>query len=178
MTRTRARTSGDAPATSVTGSAAPGLAAEPSGERCLVQRISVPFEYPVYFTRDLFHPQNPDLASALGRREPTRRHRCLCVVEQRLADLWPALVAHITAYVAAHGQRLELAADPQIVFGTEAAKNDPGAPERLLRAFDQAKMDRQSVVVIVGGGALQDLVGYAAATAHRGLRVARVPTTV
>jgi 3-dehydroquinate synthase len=32
--------------------------------------------------------------------------------------------------------------------------------------------------VIVGGGALQDVVGYAAATARRGLRVVRVPTTV
>jgi 3-dehydroquinate synthase len=177
MTRTRAGTSGDAPATSAARNAAAGLASA-SEERCMLQRISVPFEYPVYFTRDLFDPNNPDLASALGRREPARRHRCFFVIEQRLAELWPGLAARTADYVAAHAASLELAADPQVVFGTEASKNDPGAPERLQRAFDLAKMDRQSVVVIVGGGALQDLVGYAAATAHRGLRVARVPTTV
>jgi 3-dehydroquinate synthase len=33
-------------------------------------------------------------------------------------------------------------------------------------------------VVAVGGGALIDMVGFAAATAHRGLRLVRVPTTV
>jgi 3-dehydroquinate synthase len=109
---------------------------------------------------------------------PARRHRCLFVVEQRLFELWPQLSSTIPAYVTAHGQALELACEPQIVLGTESAKNDASAPERLHRCFDLAKMDRQSVVVIVGGGALQDLVGYAAATAHRGLRVARLPTTV
>ena len=33
-------------------------------------------------------------------------------------------------------------------------------------------------VVVIGGGALLDLAGYAAATAHRGVRLIRVPTTV
>ncbi len=41
-----------------------------------------------------------------------------------------------------------------------------------------AAMDRQSVVVCVGGGALQDAVGFAAAVTHRGVRLIRVPTTV
>lgn len=173
MSGTRAVTSGPAAE-----GAAPGeLPAEASGD-CIIQRISVPFEYPVYFTRALFAPDNRDLVRALTRREPARRHRCLFVIEERVAELWPQLSRSVPAYVAANGACLELAAEPQIVFGTEAAKNDAGAPERLQRCFDRAKMDRQSVVVIVGGGALQDLVGYAAATAHRGLRVARVPTTV
>jgi 3-dehydroquinate synthase len=37
---------------------------------------------------------------------------------------------------------------------------------------------RQSFVLAVGGGAVLDAAGYAAATAHRGLRLIRVPTTV
>lgn len=176
--RARAGTSGDRAHDDATDGARAARAFEASPDRCVVQRLSVPFEYPVYFTRDLFAPENPDLLQALSRREPGRRHRCLFVIEERLAELWPQLSSRIPAYVAAYRDRLELAAEPQIVFGTEAAKNDAAAPERLQRCFDLAKMDRQSVVVIVGGGALQDLVGYAAATAHRGLRVARVPTTV
>jgi 3-dehydroquinate synthase len=64
------------------------------------------------------------------------------------------------------------------VEGGEGAKNDPAAPARLQRVFDEWKMDRQSVVVVIGGGALQDMAGYAAATTHRGIRVVRLPTTV
>src|SRR5262249_53818138 len=37
--------------------------------------------------------------------------------------------------------------------------------------------DRHSYVLAVGGGALLDMVGLAAATAHRGLRHVRLPTT-
>ena len=39
-------------------------------------------------------------------------------------------------------------------------------------------IDRHSYVIAVGGGAMLDAVGLAAATAHRGVRLVRVPTTV
>ena len=38
-------------------------------------------------------------------------------------------------------------------------------------------MCRHSYVIIVGGGASLDLVGFAASTAHRGVRLIRFPTT-
>ena len=38
-------------------------------------------------------------------------------------------------------------------------------------------VDRHSYVIGVGGGALLDMVGLAAATAHRGVRHVRIPTT-
>ncbi|HSA79279.1 MAG TPA: 3-dehydroquinate synthase, partial [Geminicoccaceae bacterium] len=38
--------------------------------------------------------------------------------------------------------------------------------------------DRHSYVIAIGGGALLDAVGLAAATIHRGVRLIRVPTTV
>src|SRR3990172_3590043 len=38
-------------------------------------------------------------------------------------------------------------------------------------------LDRQSYVVAVGGGAMLDMVGFATAIVHRGLRLIRVPTT-
>jgi 3-dehydroquinate synthase len=146
--------------------------------RSIVQRFAVHFEYPVSFTRDVFAPGNPDLANALGRREPGKVQRCMFVVEDRVAELWPDLVLNIHAYAEAHGKVLRLACSPEVVAGAEACKNDPQAVSRLQARFDQEGMDRHSVVVIVGGGALQDMAGFAAATAHRGLRVARIPTTV
>jgi hypothetical protein len=48
----------------------------------------------------------------------------------------------------------------------------------LHREIAQRGLDRQSFAVIVGGGAVQDMAGFAAATAHRGVRVVRLPTTV
>jgi 3-dehydroquinate synthase len=144
----------------------------------IVQRFAVHLEYPVCFTRDLFAASNETLAEALRYRERDRRKRCLFVVEQRVAELWPELVQNIHAYAAAYPELIELAAQPLIVAGAEACKNDELALARIHTALEAARMDRHAVVIIVGGGALQDLVGYAAATAHRGVRVVRVPTTV
>jgi 3-dehydroquinate synthase len=144
----------------------------------LIQRFHVPLEYPVVFTRDIFAAENKALADAISRREPQRRQRCLCVVEHRVAELWPGLSARFSDYVKAHSATLEQAAETLIIPGAEECKNDPQALGRLHAYFEAARMDRHSTVIIVGGGGLQDLVGYAAATTHRGVRVVRVPTTV
>ncbi len=142
------------------------------------QQITVSYDYPVYFTSDLLAPGNTALRDAVGRREPERRHRLLVVLEHAVAAAWPGLTARVGAYVGQHGDRLALAGAPVVVRGGEAAKNDPASVARLHERFEALAMDRQSVVVCVGGGALQDVVGYAAATCHRGLRLVRVPTTV
>jgi 3-dehydroquinate synthase len=44
--------------------------------------------------------------------------------------------------------------------------------------IERHHIDRHSCVVGIGGGALLDVAGLAAATAHRGVRHVRVPTTV
>lgn len=143
-----------------------------------VQRLTVSHEYPVYFGTDVFSRENSALLDVVSAREPGRCHRLAFVVERRVAELWPSLLEDIEAYVAAHPARLSLAAPPLVVEGGEACKNDSAAPARLHEWLDEIGLDRQSFVVIVGGGALLDMAGFAAATAHRGLRVIRVPTTV
>jgi 3-dehydroquinate synthase len=47
----------------------------------------------------------------------------------------------------------------------------------MLKVFHAANLDRRSYVVVIGGGAVLDAVGFAAAIAHRGLRLVRLPTT-
>ena len=49
--------------------------------------------------------------------------------------------------------------------------------ERMLKVFHAADLDRRSYVVVIGGGAVLDAVGFAAAIAHRGLRLVRLPTS-
>lgn len=142
------------------------------------QRFSVAYEYPIYFGRGVFSTDNPVLADALCRRERDRRHRTAFLVEAKVAECWPGLIASIERYVHHHSGRIALVAPPLVVPGGEESKNDPEAPLRVATWLDEFRMDRQSFVVVVGGGALQDMAGYAAATFHRGLRLVRMPTTV
>ena len=48
----------------------------------------------------------------------------------------------------------------------------------LHAAIRQAGLCRHSYILAIGGGSVLDLAGYAAATAHRGIRLIRMPTTV
>jgi 3-dehydroquinate synthase len=143
-----------------------------------MQRFAVEFSYAVAFTENLFDPRNPAFANALSRLEPTRRHRFAAFIENGVAAAWPALPAAIAAYAMRHNRHLELAAPPEIVPGGEDAKNDPSIVERLQRRLLQLGIDRHSFVVAIGGGAMLDVAGFVAATAHRGIRLVRVPTTV
>ena len=138
----------------------------------------MPFAYDVTFTRDALAPDNGALLEAFTRGDPGRRHRVLPVVDAGLAAAWPELSGWVTAYFTRHAEHLELVALPEAVVGGEAAKNDPRVVERLHALFHEHHMDRHSFVLVLGGGAVQDAAGFAAATAHRGLRTVRMPTTV
>lgn len=142
------------------------------------QSFSVRFEFPVVFTSGLFDPANPALVEALAAREPGKRHRCLVFVDEGPASARPGLIAGIEAYAAAHAERMELVAAPAIVAGGERIKTELAHLELLQDRIHELRIDRHSYVIAVGGGAMLDAVGLAAATAHRGVRLVRVPTTV
>jgi len=142
------------------------------------QRFTVSFEYPVCFTSDSCAPGNPDLVDAIAWREPARRHRVLPVIDSGVANAWPSLPGDLREYMKAHDGRLALVAEPIVVPGGEPVKNDPAQVLHLLSRFDALGMDRHSFILIIGGGAVLDMACYAAAVAHRGLRVVRMPTTV
>jgi 3-dehydroquinate synthase/3-dehydroquinate dehydratase type II len=61
--------------------------------------------------------------------------------------------------------------------GGELSKRVPTI-QRLWAGFRNAGLDRSSVVVTIGGGALLDTAGFAAATYMRGVRLVNVPTTL
>lgn len=146
--------------------------------RSYLQRFTLSFEYPVVFTEGLFSAANDVFVETLDRVRPCPRHRLYVVVDDGVATLWPSLADEISSYVARYPGRLYLAAPVEEHPGGEKSKNDSAAPGRIQARIAALGLDRHSFVVVVGGGAFQDMVGYAAATAHRGLRVVRVPTTV
>jgi 3-dehydroquinate synthase len=139
------------------------------------QVVEVTFRYPVRFTHGLLRPENTILRDVV---EADGRARLLFVIDEGVAEAHPAMVDDVTAYMEAHADVLELPAPPLVVPGGEAIKNQSGPVDEIRAAIDVHGVDRHSYVVVIGGGAVLDAAGYAAATAHRGVRLIRVPTTV
>jgi 3-dehydroquinate synthase len=143
-----------------------------------LHQFSVPFSFPVFFTRNAWHLDNSIFVDTVARLEPERRHRVLVVIDNHVASTNRTLVTDIERYFAAHSDRLTLATAPVIAVGGEAAKNDLSHTLFVLKDVNDFGIDRQSFIVAIGGGALLDMVSFAAAIAHRGIRVVRFPTTV
>jgi len=152
--------------------------AEAAGTRTHLQRFSVAYEFPVVFTAGLFSPDNPVLADTLARLEPDRRHRCLVFVDEGVLAARPGLADDIRAYAGRYRDRMSLVADPIPVPGGEKIKVELHFVEDMQRKVFEHHIDRHSFVIAIGGGAVLDAVGLVAATAHRGVRHIRVPTTV
>ena len=98
-------------------------------------------------------------------------------LDENLSRACPDLSARIDAFCQRHAERIERVDNIQLVPGGEAIKNDIHVLERMLKVMHAADLDRRSYVVVIGGGAVLDTVGFAAAIAHRGIRLVRLPTT-
>lgn len=142
-----------------------------------MQRFNVPFEYPVVFTRDVLAHDNDALEWTIARLEPDHVHRCTFVIDDGVARTRPDLEARIDGYLRAHPS-LQSTGKPIDVVGGEVAKKDRSVVDRIHEEIASRSIDRHSCIVAIGGGAMLDAVGFAAATAHRGVRIVRVPTTV
>jgi len=138
----------------------------------------VPFEYPVCFTEGLFDTDNNLLLDTLVRVEPHKQHRVAIFIDQGVLQHHKDLLAKIQAYAAEHKQFIELAMTPITVPGGEAIKATDAHVDQMLGQLADNNIDRHSFVIAIGGGAVLDAVGLAAAISHRGIRHIRVPTTV
>jgi len=144
--------------------------------RTFRHRVRPEFRHEVIFARGALGVENPALAGVFAR-EGGRAARVLAVVDRGAVKTRPGLVAELGKYFAAHAGRLQLVAAPIIVPGGEAAKNDWELVEKLWASMERHGLSRQCYVLAIGGGAVLDLAGFAAATAHRGVRLVRMPTT-
>ena len=138
------------------------------------RQIQVGWQLRVFFTEDVFNPANPVLKDALA---DAARRKVLVVLEDSLAQAWPGLETRIEHYFSAHADRLQLVRPSLFVCGGESAKNSLTLVTDILFQIDRHHLDRHSYLIAVGGGALLDVAGFAATTAHRGLRLVRIPTT-
>lgn len=143
----------------------------------LEQSFSVKFEYKICFTASLFDVENKALADFFKGRPSEARRKIFFVIDGGVTGSHPALKDAITSYFN-HYQDVQLIPEMMIVPGGEASKNDTALFDRIVEAVNVHGIDRHSYIAAIGGGAVLDLVGYAAAVSHRGIKHIRIPTTV
>jgi len=149
----------------------------PSTYSTIRKNIRLDCTHRVFFTRDSFSMANETLAEILQPRREGQRTKTLVYIDEGILDGNPNLPERIEGYFRGREERLNLVAPPVFMRGGEAAKNDWSLVERIWSDLNEYAMCRHSYVIIIGGGASLDLVGFAASTAHRGVRLIRFPTT-
>jgi 3-dehydroquinate synthase len=138
-------------------------------------RFAVPFAHRLLFTADILGAERDVLARLLepsGDLPP----KVQVWVDGHVLAARPGLADDVHEFLDWCGERVR-PAGVHVAPGGEAVKNDWAHVERFLQAINDADLDRRSYMVVIGGGAVLDAVGFAAATAHRGIRLVRLPTT-
>ena len=135
-------------------------------------QIEVGFRHRIRFTREAFSAENRLVAGLL---ETKGRSKVLVFVENGLRQFFPALEGEIQDYFSdLPGLHLS---GVEWLAGGEEAKRDDSVYHSAMKAIENHGIDRHSYVVVIGGGAFLDVIGFAAATGHRGVRLVRFPTT-
>jgi 3-dehydroquinate synthase len=144
----------------------------------IIQRsIQVSYDLRVFFTQNVFDLSNLVLKEILTRDSTQPFRKALVLLDESLAQAQPQLAAEIENYFAKHADALKLVCPPIVIEGGERTKNSYFHVSEIHSQIDRHHIDRHSYVIGIGGGALLDMVGLAAATAHRGVRHIRIPTT-
>ncbi len=113
-----------------------------------------------------------DLLPSLGARIAALRPgaRTAVVTDGHVAKYW---LARTEASLAAAG----IATSHIVVDEGESSKSYDGL-ERVCEALISAKIERNDLVIALGGGVVGDLAGFAAAILRRGVDFVQVPTSL
>ena len=138
--------------------------------------FSVPFVHRLRFTSDVLGVDQDillDVLESSGDQLP----RVQFWLDECVADAVPDLRSRVEKFCRNHADRFLTPGNIQTVPGGEVVKNEIHILERMLKCINHADLDRRSYVIVIGGGAVLDAVGFATAIAHRGIRLIRLPTT-
>ena len=117
------------------------------------------------------------MVSTLRQVTGVENPRVLLVADGNVVQRTDGLGTRIGKYVQSHG--LQLAAPPIVLGGGEKIKSDNmKSVTDVLNSVIDAKVGATDVMLVLGGGSLLDVAGYAAAQVRGGLRLVRMPTTV
>ncbi len=142
------------------------------------QNFKVQFNYTILFSENIFSSTKEQLADILISSDKNKPSKAIVIIDEEMFSFHPNLIDRIKAYFIAYQDKITLEGTPLLVAGGEKTKNNWDSVENVLDLINTQKIDRHSYVIAIGGGAVLDMVGFACAIAHRGVRLIRVPTTV
>jgi len=132
-------------------------------------------DYPVEFIDDAFGETSP-LADLLKKVTGSENPGVLLVADANVVQRTEGLGTKIGRYVQAHGIRL--VGSPVVLSGGEKLKADNlQSALKVVSAILDGRLEAGDCVMAMGGGALLDVAGYAAAQARGGVKLVRMPTT-
>lgn len=134
------------------------------------------YRHRVLFTKNVFEASNPVLRDVLIEDFKGDPVKVLVIADDGLVRAYPELSSQIHQYFEQFSQ-INLVCPTIIAEGGERVKNSYFHVSEIQSPIDRYHIDRHSYVIAIGGGALLDMVGLASATAHRGVRHIRIPTT-
>ena len=140
------------------------------------KKFELPCRHRVYFTNDSFAAESDLLETILRSAGDDAPTQVLVVMDEGALASRPQLEAEIESYFSARPELFQWRGI-QVYPGGELLKNNLQYLSKLYAEVEAAKLCRHSCLIAVGGGALLDMVGLVAATAHRGIRHVRFPTT-
>ncbi len=145
--------------------------------QCYLQEFQQSYSYSVYFERQIFSPNNELLNHIICQDSSSDKVNLVVFMDSNLVTLNPQLALRVQDWFKQRHDHLTLVTDPIVLPGGEQVKNSWEYVHEITRILDQFSLDRHGFVIVVGGGALIDTVGFAASIYHRGIKLIRVPTT-
>ena len=136
----------------------------PSRFATINRNIRLDFNHRVYFTRDSFSATNETLADILQPKRKGQPTKAIVYMDEGILDGMPNLPEQIESYFRSREDRLDLVCPPKFAPGGEPAKNNFQHIEQIWADLNEYAMCRHSYVIVIGGGAALDMVGFAAAT--------------
>lgn len=142
------------------------------------QSFAVKFKYNIHFTKNIFNIKNTILNKIINKNEDTCKKKIIVLIDKKVSIYHKNLKNDILNYFSAYEKTITLTCSPITISGGEKIKNHFFIIKYLYKLISTYKICRKSFIVGIGGGAFLDAIGYAASTAHRGVKLIRIPTTV
>ena len=141
------------------------------------QHISVNFKYSVIFSDSIFNSSNNTFRNVIKNDGSKNKRKVFFILEKNIVEFYPTITSDIKAYCEKNNDILSITSEPHGIEGGEVLKSRDTI-SFLCSLMAENALCRQSYIIIIGGGAFLDTVGFAASIVHRGIRQIRIPTTV
>jgi 3-dehydroquinate synthase len=144
--------------------------------KIIKQSFQIRFKYNIIFTTDIFNTNNKTIINILNKLNKNKK-KVLLFIDKNVYKTNDYLKTKIKEYIKTNENYINLVCDPILITGGEKIKNHYNIVKYAYKIIDTYKICRQSYVLAIGGGTLQDLIGFITSTAHRGIKLIRIPTT-